>query len=135
MIGATVIGHELLIAVLTILFYRHNLSKNALKHACNSKVSLVLHPRVFNETQERNQEPPLEEKVTTTEDSTFDERYIGLCIRMNKLVNDHVHTLRILQDACKREKIEIQEYFPVDDVLPRKHRYVIASCEKNGHRK
>ena len=118
MTGATVIGHELLIAVLTMLFYRHNRSKNAIKHACNSKISLVPHPRIFNELPNRNLEPPSSYECPASADSAFDERYIELCMRMNKLVNDHLHTFRMLQDACKKEKMELQEYFPFDDILP-----------------
>ena len=125
MTGATVIGHELLIAVLTMLFYRHNRSKNGIKHVCNSKVSLVPHPRVFKETGNKSLEPPLNHDFPTTADNAFDERYFGLCVRMNKLVNDHVYTLRSLQDACKKEKMELQEYFPFDDILPRNHGYTI----------
>ena len=43
-IGVSIIGPELLIAILSVLFYRHNKSLEGMKHDCNSEIVPIAHP-------------------------------------------------------------------------------------------
>ena len=123
-VGATVIGHELLIAVLTILFYCQNKSKSAKKHSCNKKVPLVLHPRMFHGSDNSAPSIPQEMPQPATESNDIDENLIGTFSRIKKVIDDHVNLLRMMKGTSKRDRMEIHEYFPFDDALPDIDRYV-----------
>lgn len=48
-IGVSFVGHELLLAILTLLFFYHNEKLQGIKHKCNSKIVPVFPPRTNND--------------------------------------------------------------------------------------
>lgn len=108
-LGVSYVGHELITAVLNVLFFHHNMKITGRKHKGNSKIIPVKIPKRFYQSQ--NMEIDMLDSVDSNENQETNEGVTSAALKILKRVST---TLEVLQQFASKSA---HRSFKIEDLL------------------
>ena len=123
-VGASRIGPQLIVAILSVLFYQHNKSLEGKKHICNSQVVPIEHPiESPNDEETKNLEDMnIIENLHFINDSSIslhcsdDHKKIGILNTICNNIDAHHKTIKELHMRCKNRLVSIYTLIPKEGI-------------------
>lgn len=117
-VGVSLIGPELLTAILTVLFYHHNKSLEGEKHEYNSEIVPIDHPLEVPNDIDQDTPNDLIEMIGSSLNTDTNDNVSRATTILNSICDNilaHQKTICKLRKQCKNRLISIYDLLSKDD--------------------
>ena len=118
-VGVSLIGPELISALLTVLFYHHNKSLSGKRHTCNSEIVPVPHPHlevVYNHHNALSKHilEKVDELLPDADEFLGDVHADKIFGKVHINIHQQYQTLKAMKDRCVNRTMTIYDMIPFD---------------------